>query len=149
MLCNILRREDASSVLIFTNRRDTAQWLYDKLQAQGFDCGLLSGAIRQEKRSKTLSRFRSGQLQSMVATDVAGRGLHIEGLSHVVNYDLPLQAEDYVHRIGRTGRAGKRGCSISLACEDGVFELLPIEELLKQKLKCEVPPEAMFHQQTD
>ena len=76
----------------------------------------------------------------LVATDVAGRGIHIDGISHVVNFTLPEEPEDYVHRIGRTGRAGKSGTSISFACEDDAFRLMPIEELLGRKLKCVQPP---------
>ena len=144
LLVNILKQPETDSTLIFVNRRDTAQWLFSQLKQRDFQCGLLTGAVNQQKRSTTLDSFRSGKLRCLVATDVAGRGLHVEGLSHVVNYDLPLHAQDYVHRIGRTGRAGKKGCSISLACEQGVFDLIAIEELLKQKLHCEVAPEYLL-----
>ena len=80
----------------------------------------------------------------LVATDVAGRGIHIDGISHVVNYTLPEESEDYVHRIGRTGRAGKSGISISFACEDDAFLLEPIQELLGRKLNCEQPDETLL-----
>ena len=81
----------------------------------------------------------------MVATDVAGRGIHVDGVSHVVNYTLPEEPEDYVHRIGRTGRAGKKGTSISFACEDDAFLLEPIEKLLDMKLPCTIPDETLIH----
>ena len=86
-----------------------------------------------------MDNFKSGNLKVLVATDVAGRGIHVEGISHVVNYTLPEEPEDYVHRIGRTGRAGKTGVSISFACEDDSFRLEPIEVLLGSKLECEQP----------
>jgi len=79
-----------------------------------------------------------------VATDVAGRGIHIDGISHVVNFTLPEEPEDYVHRIGRTGRAGMKGTSISFACEDDAFRLMPIQDLLGEKVKCEQPPEYLL-----
>ncbi len=144
VLHNILREPEAVSVLIFANRRDTVQQLYNRLRKEDINCGLLSGAVTQERRERTLERFRNGKIQSVVATDVAGRGLHIDGISHVVNYDLPEYPEDYVHRIGRTGRAGQQGHSISMACEDGAFFLPAIEKLLGEKLSCIVPAEEML-----
>ena len=144
VLYNLLCRPEATSVLSFVNRRDTAQRLYNKLKKDDIRCGLLSGAVAQERRERTLERFRSGDLQVVVATDVAGRGLHIDGISHVVNYDLPEYPEDYVHRIGRTGRAGQQGHSISMACENGAFFLPAIEKLLGEKLSCIVPAEEML-----
>ncbi len=110
-----------------------------RLRRDGLRCGLLSGEIPQHKRTRTLDDFRSGNIQVLVATDVAGRGIHIDGISHVVNYTLPEDPEDYVHRIGRTGRAGKTGISISLVGEDDAFQMPAIEELLGEKLKCETP----------
>jgi ATP-dependent RNA helicase RhlB len=94
---------------------------------------------------KTLENFKKGVLKVMVATDVAGRGIHVDGVSHVVNYTLPEEPEDYVHRIGRTGRAGKKGTSISFACEDDAFLLEPIEKLLDMKLPCTIPDETLIH----
>jgi ATP-dependent RNA helicase RhlB len=90
-----------------------------------------------------LDSFKSGSLKVMVATDVAGRGIHVDGISHVINYTLPEEPEDYVHRIGRTGRAGKTGTSISFACEDDAFLLEPIEKLLGMKLACTMPEESL------
>ncbi|HEY7885187.1 MAG TPA: helicase-related protein, partial [Cellvibrionaceae bacterium] len=88
--------------------------------------------------------FKNGDIKVLVATDVAGRGIHISGISHVMNFTLPEEPEDYVHRIGRTGRAGKLGTSISFACEDDAFLLEPIGKLLGEPLKCEQPPEELM-----
>ncbi|MBB6522449.1 ATP-dependent RNA helicase RhlB [Pseudoteredinibacter isoporae] len=144
LLYNVLKQDDVESLIVFANRRDQCRRLHEKLEAHGFKVGILSGDVPQNKRVKTLEGFKSGQLNVLVATDVAGRGIHIDGISHVVNYTLPEEPEDYVHRIGRTGRAGKSGTSISLACEDDALRLEPIETLLGDKLKCEVPPENLL-----
>jgi len=141
ILKNIVNDSNANSIIVFANRRDQTRKLFEKLKAAGIRCGILSGEIPQQKRSKTLELFKTGKIKVLVATDVAGRGIHIDDISHVVNYNLPEDPEDYVHRIGRTGRAGAKGVSISLACEDDAFMLPAIEELLGQKLKCERPPE--------
>ncbi|MEZ5529391.1 MAG: ATP-dependent RNA helicase RhlB [Porticoccaceae bacterium] len=139
LLYNIIRGDDVDSVIVFANRRDQCRRLQEKLKDKGFSVGLLSGDVPQNKRVKTLEDFKSGKLKVLVATDVAGRGIHIDGISHVVNYTLPEESEDYVHRIGRTGRAGKSGTSISFACEDDAFLLEPIQKLLGRKLHCEQP----------
>jgi ATP-dependent RNA helicase RhlB len=110
------------------------------MQRKGISCGILSGEVPQNKRTKTLEMFKEGKLQVLVATDVAGRGIHVKGISHVVNYTLPEDPDDYVHRIGRTGRAGAKGTSISFACEDDAFQLPDIEVLLGEKLDCIHPP---------
>ncbi|MFT6791590.1 MAG: ATP-dependent RNA helicase RhlB [Cellvibrionaceae bacterium] len=141
LLCNILSDSRVESLIIFANRRDQCRLLHQKLQRKGFKVGLLSGEIPQNKRLKTLDAFKSGQLKILVATDVAGRGIHIDGVSHVINYTLPEEAEDYVHRIGRTGRAGNKGVSISFACEDDAFRIPAIETLLGKPIRCEQPPE--------
>jgi len=140
VLKNIIQGDDIKSIIIFANRRDQTREVYEQLRAHGIECGILSGEINQQKRTKTLERFKSGQLNVLVATDVAGRGIHIDDISHVVNFNLPEDPEDYVHRIGRTGRAGSTGVSISLACEDDAFMLPDIEKLLGEKLNCEQPP---------
>ncbi|MBL4782502.1 MAG: ATP-dependent RNA helicase RhlB [Porticoccaceae bacterium] len=144
LLVNLLRSEGVDSVIVFANRRDQCRRLQEFLGKAGFSVGLLSGEVAQNKRVRTLEDFKSGKLKVLVATDVAGRGIHIDGISHVVNFTLPEEAEDYVHRIGRTGRAGKTGTSISFACEDDAFLLEPIEALLGDKLRCEQPPEEML-----
>lgn len=140
LLQNLLRQEDVESLIVFANRRDTTRRVYEKLKRHGFKCGMLSGEVSQSLRSRTLEAFKKGAINVLVATDVAGRGIHVDGISHVVNYDLPEDPEDYVHRIGRTGRAGKTGTSITFAGEMDAFELPKLEELLGEKLHCEHPP---------
>ena len=144
VLKRLLATPEATSVIVFANRRDVVRKVYERLQKQGLDCGILSGEIAQVKRTKTLERFKSGKLRVLIATDVAGRGIHVDGVSHVVNYDLPEDPEDYVHRIGRTGRAGEKGVSISFASEDDAFLLPEIEALLGESLKCTQVPEALL-----
>lgn len=144
LLGNILDKPDVESIMVFANRRDQCRKVFEQLRRKGFKVGMLSGEIAQGKRVQTLNQFKQGKIQAIVATDVAGRGIHIDGVTHVVNYNLPEEPEDYVHRIGRTGRAGKNGVSISFACEDDAFRLPAIEQLLGSKIKSEVPPEEMF-----
>jgi len=144
VLANVLKGEDADTVIVFANRRDQVRRLHERLRKAGFNAGILSGEIPQNKRTKTLEMFREGKIQVLVATDVAGRGIHVDGVSHVVNFNLPEDPEDYVHRIGRTGRAGAKGTSISFASEDDAFLLPDIEELLGHRLACEHPPENLL-----
>ena len=144
VLKRILATPEATSVIVFANRRDVVRKVHERLQKHGLDCGILSGEIAQVKRTKTLERFKSGKLRVLIATDVAGRGIHVDGVSHVVNYDLPEDPEDYVHRIGRTGRAGEKGVSISFASEDDAFLLPEIEALLGESLKCTQVPEELL-----
>lgn len=144
VLYNILQTPGVDSLMVFANRRDECRRLHQHLTAQGIKAGLLSGDVDQGKRIKTLQAFKDGQLQVLVATDVAGRGIHINDVSHVINFTLPEEPEDYVHRIGRTGRAGAKGVSISFACEDDAFRLPAIEKLLGKPLACEQPPEPLL-----
>lgn len=144
LLYNLIAEEGADKVIVFNNRRDQVRKLADSLHRNGVSCGLLSGEVAQNKRVQTLEAFREGKLQVLVATDVAGRGLHIDDVTHVINYSLPEEAEDYVHRIGRTGRAGNVGTSISFACEDDSFLLPNIEEKLGRKLNCIRPEEHLL-----
>ncbi|MEM9255989.1 MAG: ATP-dependent RNA helicase RhlB [Pseudomonadota bacterium] len=144
VLTNLLRSEQASSVIVFANRRDQVRRLHERLRKSGVPAGILSGEIPQAKRSRTLEQFKNGQITVLVATDVAGRGIHVEGVSHVVNYNLPEDPEDYVHRIGRTGRAGASGVSISFASEDDAFLLPDLEALLGEKLECTHPPKELL-----
>ena len=144
LLMNLLDQQDVQSLIVFANRRDICRDLFEKLQACGVSCGMLSGEVDQNKRVRTLEHFKSGQTRVLVATDVAGRGIHVDGISHVVNYTLPETPDDYVHRIGRTGRAGATGVSISFACEDDGFLLPEIERTLGKKLVCEVAPVALL-----
>jgi ATP-dependent RNA helicase RhlB len=144
LLYNLIQQEHAESMIVFANRRDECRDLQEKLERHGIKAGLLSGEIAQNKRVSTLDAFKSGEIKVLVATDVAGRGIHISGISHVVNFTLPEEPEDYVHRIGRTGRAGKNGTSISFACEDDALLLEPIATLLGKPIKCEQPPEYLM-----
>ena len=139
ILCKFLRESPIERAIIFANRRDITRNLCDKLNKKGLTSVLLSGEVNQQKRIKTLERFRDGYVNIMVAPDVAGRGIHVDGVSHVFNYNLPDDAEDYVHRIGRTGRAGTKGTSIALISEDDAFELPALEDYLGTKLKLEQP----------
>ena len=140
LLCNLIKQNEGERIIVFANRRDTVRTLEAKLKKRGLSCGMLSGEVQQSKRVRVLEAFRSGNIQVLVATDVAGRGIHIDDISYVVNYTLPEDPEDYIHRIGRTGRAGSKGSSISFACEDDSFLLPEIEQLLGDRLECEHPP---------
>ncbi|MEF9475301.1 MAG: DEAD/DEAH box helicase [Candidatus Mariimomonas ferrooxydans] len=134
LLLGILRQETEGRYLIFCNTRVASERLKVFLRANGFATAAITGELDQNKRMKVLSRFKAGTLPILVATDVASRGLHIEGVTHVINYDLPQDREDYVHRIGRTARAGASGRAISLACEEYVHSLLDVEEYIGQKI---------------
>lgn len=143
VLVNYLKRPEVEKAIVFANRRDQCRDLDEDLRNQGVKVALMSGEIAQNKRLKTLEQFKRGDIQVLVATDVAGRGIHVNGVTHVFNYNLPENAEDYVHRIGRTGRAGKTGVSVSFASEDDAFSLPAIESYISQKLKTAVPDEEL------
>ncbi len=134
LLLWILRREPAGRYLIFCNTRAAVERLEATLNANDCETAAITGEIHQTKRLKVLTRFKEGKLPILVATDVASRGLHIDGVTHVINYDLPQDREDYVHRIGRTARAGADGRAISLACEEYVHSLTEIEEYIREKI---------------
>lgn len=134
LLKEILLKEPIEKVVIFANRRDQVRKIYDNLKKDNYAVVMLSGEISQDKRLKMLDQFKSGKHYIMIATDVAGRGIHVDGVSHVINYTLPEQSDDYVHRIGRTGRAGTQGVSISFLSEDDAFYLPDIEKAIGQKL---------------
>ncbi|HBS81584.1 MAG: ATP-dependent RNA helicase RhlB [Vreelandella alkaliphila] len=144
LLVNLLTQESFERVMVFGNRRDLVRKLDDLLKKAGVSVAMLSGDVPQNQRIKTLESFREGEIQVLVATDVAGRGIHIEDVSHVINYTLPEDPEDYVHRIGRTGRAGAKGVSISFVGEEDAFSLPEIERYINGKLPCEHPPEGML-----
>jgi ATP-dependent RNA helicase RhlB len=143
-LVGILRREPGARVLVFTNMRRSADRIERTLTANGFAVAAITGDVDQRRRLRILQDFKDGALPILVATDVASRGLHIEGVTHVINYDLPLDAEDYVHRVGRTARAGASGKAISLACEDYVQGLEPIEAFIGFKLPHDFPDDTML-----
>ncbi len=144
VLYNLIRQQPDDRIMVFANMKSEVRKLADKLQRNGIDCVLLSGDVPQGKRESRLERFRDGKVKVLVATDVAGRGIHIDGIRYVVNFTLPYEPEDYVHRVGRTGRAGADGVSVSFACEEGAFVLPEIEEYIGHSLECVVPPEELI-----
>lgn len=144
VLINYLKRDEVSRAIVFANRRDQTRDLEDRLRRYGVRSALLSGEIPQNKRISTLNRFKEGDIHVLVATDVAARGIHVENVSHVFNYNLPDNPEDYVHRIGRTGRAGAFGTSVTLAGEDDSFVLPDLESYLGQSLTFVRPPDPLM-----
>jgi ATP-dependent RNA helicase RhlB len=134
LLLGLLRQHDPKRTMIFTNTKRVAERLTDYLEVNGYKVALLSGDVPQRKRQSLMKGFQSGEYPLLVATDVASRGLHISDVSHVINFDLPQSEEDYVHRIGRTARAGAEGDAISFACEDYAFQLPEIEAYIGRKI---------------
>lgn len=134
LLVRILREIGDSHVMVFVNTKRASDQVARTLRGNGLDVGKLDGDVPQIRRQKLLKRFLEGDLPILVATDVAARGLHIPDVSHVINFDLPQDAADYVHRIGRTARLGATGDAISFACEDYAFYLPEIEEYIGQSL---------------
>jgi ATP-dependent RNA helicase RhlB len=141
LLYNIINLQDLKRVLIFCNRRDEVSRLAEMLTRYGINCAVLSGDVPQEKRVRRLTDFKAGKIRVLVGTDVVARGIHIDGMDHVINFTLPHNPEDYVHRIGRTGRAGAVGTSISFADEEDAFYIPDIEEFMGRKLPCIEPEE--------
>jgi len=139
LLLGILSRSDASRSMVFVNTKAACERVALMLERAGYKVGVLSGDVPQRKRESLLQRFVRGELELLVATDVAARGLHIPAVSHVYNFDLPFDAEDYVHRIGRTARLGAEGDAISFACDEYAMSLPDIEAYIEQK----IPVEAM------
>ena len=144
VLLNLLQQKELTQAIIFANRRDETRRLTEFLKRKGIQCAMLSGEVAQNLRLKTLENFRSGKVPILVATDVAGRGIHVDNISHVINFSLPEDPEDYIHRIGRTGRAGSSGTAVSFACEDDSFLIPALEELLGEPLDCSQPPEELL-----
>jgi len=144
LLYNLIMQKNLERVLVFVNRRDDAKRLKDTFEMYGISCTLLSGDVEQTQRIKRLEKFREGKVRVLVATDVASRGIHVEAISHVINYNMPQDIEEYVHRIGRTGRAGASGISINFADEDDSHELQKLEEFLGKKIDCIFPEESML-----
>ncbi|MCQ2397397.1 MAG: DEAD/DEAH box helicase [Lentisphaeria bacterium] len=140
----ILQHEDVHRALIFRNRRRDVEELHSELQKYGIECEMLSGDVSQNRRLNILEAFRNGTTKVVVATDVAGRGIQVDDITHVFNYDLPYEAEDYVHRVGRTARAGHQGRAVSFADEDNAFVMPEIEEYIGRALPTEQPPEEML-----
>jgi len=144
LLLGLLKREGGSRILIFSNTREEARRLEDRLGRNGWQARALTGDVDQKKRLKILNDFKDGELPVLVATDVASRGLHIEGVTHVINWDMPQDAEDYVHRIGRTARAGAAGKAISLADEASALAVEPIEKFINQKILVEWADDGLY-----
>lgn len=129
-----LKNEAWSRILIFANTRHETIRLAESLHANGWEAQGITGELDQKKRLRLMEQFKSGDVRILVATDVASRGIHVEDVSHVINYDIPQDPENYIHRIGRTARAGKSGCAITLACEAYVYYLEAVEDLLGYKI---------------
>jgi ATP-dependent RNA helicase RhlB len=137
LLITLLRAREATRTMVFVNTKRAAERLFDTLEANGIHAAAISGDVPQRKRQRMLGDFQEGRLPILIATDVASRGLHVPGVSHVFNFDLPQDAEDYVHRIGRTARAGASGDAISFGCEDYVQSLPAIEDYIGRKIPVE------------
>lgn len=148
LLLGLLNKYLPRNVLIFTNMKSTAVKVYKYLQYNGKKCKFLTGDLPQSKRLKIINDFKNGDLDILIATDVAARGLHVDNLELIVNFDLPGDFENYVHRIGRTARAGKSGRAISFACEDFVFNLEPIEKYIGKKIPVEYAEDYLFEKVT-
>ena len=137
LLLGLMQQEKPLRSIVFVNTKRVADRVWGYLEGNGYPTAVLSGDVPQKKRQHLLERFASGELPVLVATDVAARGLHIPEVTHVFNYDLPQDAEDYVHRIGRTARAGASGKALSFACEEYAFSLSEIEEYIGHKIPME------------
>jgi ATP-dependent RNA helicase RhlB len=143
LLMGIMKRENPESALIFCNTKRYAEIIAKRMRLNGYEAEFIIGDLPQVKRLKIIDDIKAGRLRYLVATDVAARGLDIEGLALVVNYDLPNEAENYVHRIGRTARAGKTGKAISMASEQDVYELPSIERYIGKKIPSETAVEEL------
>ena len=148
LLLGLLAREGHERTMIFVNTREEARRLAERLERHGLLARALTGSLMQRRRLKVLDEFKTGELPILVATDVASRGLHIEGVTHVINYDLPLDPEDYVHRVGRTARVGAKGKAISLACENFVYALPAIERFLGVTIPVSWADDSLFRKVT-
>ena len=144
LLLGLFRQHTPERTIVFVNTKRAADQVVGYLRGNDYDAEVISGDIPQTKREKLLKRFQTGELPILVATDVAARGLHIPAVSHVINFDLPQEAEDYVHRIGRTARAGASGDAMSLACDQYVYSLPDIEKYIDQKIPSEVVTDDML-----
>ena len=134
LLLGLMEKLKPTRSIVFINTKRVADKVYAWLEGNGYKSALLSGDVPQKKREILLKKFQNGEFSTLVATDVAARGLHIPEVSHVFNFDLPQSGEDYVHRIGRTARAGASGFAISFACEDYAHYIMDIEEYIDQKI---------------
>lgn len=144
LLLGLLKSETPGKTLIFTNMKSTAEKLESQLKYNDYNAQQISGDLPQKKRIKVLEQFTEGDIDILIATDVASRGLHVDDITHVINYDVPQDPEDYIHRIGRTARAGRDGDAITFACEDYAEHLMAIEDTLKKKIPVDWPEDALF-----
>jgi len=140
LLTHLLKGEGMDQAIVFTATKRSADRIAESLYGDGMAAAALHGDMNQSQRNRTLSRLRSGAVRVLVATDVAARGIDVQSITHVINYDLPKAAEDYVHRIGRTGRAGALGIAISFAAPDDVRELRQIERFTGRRIDTHVVP---------
>jgi ATP-dependent RNA helicase RhlB len=144
LLLGLLKREGGERIMIFLNTKHAARRLVEDLRRHGYIARGLTGDVMQTKRLKVLDDFRDGNLPILVATDVASRGLHIDGVTHVINFDLPQDAEDYVHRIGRTARVGAEGKAFTLACDNYVYSLDAVHKYVGYEIPVCFAPEELF-----
>jgi len=135
LLVNILKQEGVERTVVFANKRETVQYLSGKLYAEELPCVWLEGKMPQDKRNKAIERFKSGEIKVLVATDVAARGLDIDDITHVINFDMPRKVDIYVHRIGRTGRAGSKGTAVSLIEAHDMAVIGKIERYQNERLQ--------------
>ncbi|CAM3917391.1 ATP-dependent RNA helicase RhlB [Shewanella aquimarina] len=155
LLLSLIEEDWPEKAIVFSNTKHSCENLWAHLEGDGHRVGLLTGDVPQKKRIRILEQFTKGELDILVATDVAARGLHISDVSHVYNYDLPDDCEDYVHRIGRTGRAGQKGVSVSFACEEYALNLPAIESYIQHSIPVtnydsealldDIPPPVRIH----
>ncbi|WP_144211392.1 ATP-dependent RNA helicase RhlB [Shewanella donghaensis] len=155
LLLTLMEEDWPEKAIVFSNTKHSCEKVWSWLEGDGHRVGLLTGDVPQKKRIRILEQFTSGDLDVLVATDVAARGLHISDVSHVYNYDLPDDCEDYVHRIGRTGRAGRTGVSVSFACEEYALNLpaiegyvqhsIPVTNYDREALLDDLPPPVRIH----
>jgi len=144
LLLGVLKQENPARVLIFVNTRRAADMIEERLNRNSWKAAAITGDIEQKKRLRILGDFKEGRLAVLVATDVASRGIDVKDVTHVINFDLPQDSEDYVHRIGRTGRAGAEGKAISFADEEYVFSLEGIEQYIGQKIPVSWADDSLF-----
>ena len=146
LLLGLLKKEEWRRILVFANTKAQVVWLASKLKGNGWPAEAITGDLPQPKRLRLMSQFKEGKIKILVATDVASRGIHVEDISHVINYDLPQHVENYIHRIGRTARAGKTGKALSLACEKYVYHLEPLEDMIDYKIPVIWPEDDWFEE---
>lgn len=144
LILGLLNRDAPEQMIIFCNRKRSVERVAERLQGNGFAAEAITGDLPQKQRQRVIDDFKAGLIPILVATDVASRGIHADGVSHVINYDVPQDAEDYVHRIGRTGRMGSDGRAYTLACQDYVLGLPAVEKYIGAKLEVERLTDDMF-----